>query len=126
MGLGSIIADAVEAARLGVESHLVSITHRAWAGQDAEGVADLGDPVTIPNAFVQEGEVYRTTPDGKSVRAKALVQLFPTPPEAAPPLVAVRDEITLPSGYKGPISAIADGLVNAETGVPHVRTLWLG
>ncbi len=123
-GLGSIIADGIEAARLGTESLQVPVVHRAWKGQNVEGVPDLADPVIL-SAIVQEGDVQRTTPDGKVVKAKALVLLFPPAPGASAPAVSIRDEITLPSGYKGPITAIGDAIVLPSIG-PALRSLWLG
>jgi hypothetical protein len=124
-GLGDIFADAVEAARIGVESAQVEVTYRPWLGQSVQGEPDLGERVTL-SALVTEGEIDRPTGDGKSVKARAFVLLFPPASGSTPPAIKLRDWLELPSGYKGPITGIGDAMRNPATGDLLLRALWLG
>ncbi len=126
MGLGSLVAQAVEAARAAAESlgMLGEVRHEAWTGQGATGDAGYDGP--IPRlALIAEGEQQHATKDGRAVVTRATLTFFPPEPGQTPPEIGPRDRLTLPSGLTGPIVEIAPATVDPDTGAVLMRVVWL-
>jgi hypothetical protein len=125
MGLGSMIAAAVDAARAATESLQVEVVHEAWLGQNALGAPSGYDAPVSRLALVQEGRQQHQALDGRVLTVRAIVTFFPESEGLAPPALKAQDRLTLPSGLTGPIAEIRDTLVGPGTGAPYVRTAWL-
>ena len=127
MGLGSLVAQAVGAARVATESlgMLGEVRHEAWVRQSATGDAEYEGPVQC-RALIAEGEQQHTTKDGRAVVTRATLTFFPPEPGQAPPEIGPRDRLTLPSGLTGPIVEIAPAAVDPDTGAVLMRVVWLG
>jgi hypothetical protein len=127
MGLGSLVAQAVEAARAATESlgMLGEVQHEARLSQGATAEKAYADPV-VRTALIAEGEQQLLTKDGRDVRVKAVLTFFPPAPGETPPDIGLRDRLTLPSGLVGVIVEIPPAAVDPETGAVLMRVVWLG
>lgn len=128
MGLGSLVAQAVDLARTATESLGVmcgQISHRQCTGQNALGERTFADPV-LRDARISIGELLRPSIDGQMVRVLACVVLLPAAAGEEPPAVSPYDEITLPNGFTGRIVEISSASIDPETGKAVLRVVWLG
>jgi hypothetical protein len=127
MGLGSLLAQAVEAARAATESLGVQglVQHEAWLSQGATGEALYATPVA-ELALIAEGEQQLVGKDGHAIRVRAVLIFFPPAPGEVPPTIGPRDRHTQPSGLTGPIAELPNAAVDPATGAVLMRIAWLG
>jgi len=124
----SILASAVEAARAGTEFVQSDVIHEAWTGQDALGAPSFAAPV-LRKALVVEGAFHVDGPNGQVITTKARVGFVgPVESNGAPGRqepIDPRDVFTLPSGLACKAVGVPGALIDAPTGAPLTRTVWL-
>jgi len=129
MGGTSILAAAVEAARAGTEAFQADVIHEAWVGQDALGAPLPFAAPVLRKAFVVEGAFHVKGSDGQIITTKARIGFVgPVEPNGAPGRqepIDPRDVFTLPSGLKVKSVGVPAVMIDAPTGAPLSRTVWL-
>lgn len=129
MTLAAVIADAVAGAAALTQSLQVPVSLEQWIGhKDGSAKPDYDEPLVLA-AIVQEGSTQVRTSTGETFTARACVSFLELPPingaAGRREPIDPRDRITLPSGLTAPIVDNVGALLNPDTSLPFVLSVWL-
>lgn len=132
MALNDIIRSGVKIADNVTKGTQVTVTHRAFTGQDGEGASSYSAPASR-KAIVDLTRKLRPRQDGTMVPIVATVILLEViapngavtdPPRQEP--IDPRDILTLPNGLTGPIMMAPDAVLDPATNRPYFNQVYIG
>ena len=134
MSLADILRSGIATARTITLPLHVTVTHKAWTGQDYEGTPtyDNNNLGTQRLALVERKQKLVRSMSGTEEMSSTYIafieEVAPTTPTAGftrTNPIDVNDVFTLPDGTTGPVLAV-DGFFDGGTSVPYYSQIWLG
>ena len=128
MDLSYLIRTGIQLASSVTRSTQVPVVHHPWTGQDVEGAATYGDPVTR-YAVVEYKTKQFPTGSAQLQLVRAVIffmdQIEANGAEGRIEPLDTRDKLVLPDGTTGPILSV-DGVADPSTTHPYYYAVSLG